>query len=321
MFLQVPSCTLPVLLLNMLPRCLMSKCRCIRCIHVCVPIATHASGVLSNGASCLLRHCSPSCLLIEVWLQLARTPSEAELQALRSVLGEQAGKCVSSFPLYHLALGLHLYYRLLTLVGDSLTLDQYIHFITGDLADLNTGCDPGCDTGCEVDEEIVNRQEDATEKVDPSSAEVQTPAGDLNMQGAPAEDLNTPGASSEAQSPGPNEPGHHLRGASAAFMLGVFLLEVVAHGLSRDSKVYEVEPEVIRGKGKNVKCPRDGKLGAAYVDCVPNGQAGPASVMLSYGWAYTVGDIVDTLTEFCRTSGRCAESTYFWICCLCINQQ
>ena len=173
----------------------------------------------------------------------------------------------------------------------------------------------------EVEEEIVNRQEDATEQADPSSAEVQTPAGELNMQDALAADPHTPGAGAEAQSPGPNEPGHHLRGVSAAFMLGVFLIEVVAHGLSRDSKVYEVEPEVIRGKGKNVTCPRDGKLGAAYVDCVPNGQAGPASVMLSYGWAYTVGDIVDTLTEFCRTSGRCAESTCFWICCLCINQQ
>ena len=141
------------------------------------------------------------------------------------------------------------------------------------------------------------------------------------MQDALAADPHTPGAGAEAQSPGPNEPGHHLRGVSAAFMLGVFLIEVVVHELSRDSKVYEVEPEVIRGKGKNVTCPRDGKLGAAYVDCVPNGQAGPASVMLSYGWAYTVGDIVDTLTEFCRTSGRCAESTCFWICCLCINQQ
>ena len=165
----------------------------------------------------------------------------------------------------------------------------------------------GCDTGCEVEEEIVIRQEDATEQV--------------QTRGALAEDLNTPGAGAEVQSPGPNEPGHHLRGISAAFMLGVFLLEVVAHGLSRDSKVYEVEPEVIRGKGKHVKCPRDGKLDAAYIDCVPNGPAGPASVMLSYGWAYTVGDIVDTLTEFCRTSGRAAESTCFWICCLCINQQ
>ena len=127
--------------------------------------------------------------------------------------------------------------------------------------------------------------------------------------------------SAEAQSPGPIDPGHRLRGVSAAFMLGVFLIEVVAHGLSRDSNVHEVEPEVIRGKGKSVVCPRDGKPGAAYVDCVTNGQAGQASVMLSYVWAYTVGDIADTLLEFCRTSGRAAEDTHFWICCLCINQQ
>jgi len=146
-------------------------------------------------------------------------------------------------------------------------------------------------------------------------------AEDLSMQGAPTEDLSSQDASAEVQSPGPNDPGHLLRGVSAAFMLGVFLLEVVAHGLSRDSNVHEVEPEVIRGKGKDVQCPRDGKLGAAYVDCVPNGQAGLASVMLSYSWGYTTGDIADTLQEFCRTSGRCAKSTFFWVCCLCINQQ
>ena len=163
---------------------------------------------------------------------------------------------------------------------------------------------------------------DATdeEQVDARSAEVQSPGS----QCTPAEAPSTQGAppeGAEVQSPGPNDPGHLLRGVSAAFMLGVFLLEVVAHGLTRDSKVYEVEPEVIRGKGKDLQCPRDGKLGAAYVDCVPNGQAGPASVMLSYSWGYTTGDIADTLQEFCRTSGRCAKSTFFWVCCLCINQQ
>ena len=104
-------------------------------------------------------------------------------------------------------------------------------------------------------------------------------------------------------------------------MLDTFLAEVVKKGLSIDSKVYEVEPKVIRGKGKDVVCPRDGKLGAAYVDCVPNDQAASASVMLSYTWSYTVGDIVDTLLEFCSTSGRDPNKTCFWICCVCINQQ
>ena len=118
-----------------------------------------------------------------------------------------------------------------------------------------------------------------------------------------------------------NEPGHRLRGVSATCLLNVFLPEVEAAGLSVDSNVYEVEHKVLRDKGKSVLCPRDGKQGAAYVDCVPNGQAGEASVMLSYSWAYTVADIVETLLDFCDTSGRNPENTFFWISCLCDNQQ
>ena len=121
--------------------------------------------------------------------------------------------------------------------------------------------------------------------------------------------------------PGPNAPGHHLRGLSASYMLDVFLAEVAAAGLSSDSEVREVEPSVIRGKGRDVICPRDGRLGSAYVDCVPNAHAGLSSVMLSYGWSYTVGDVVDTLMQFCDTEGRDPADTRFWICCVCINQQ
>ena len=119
----------------------------------------------------------------------------------------------------------------------------------------------------------------------------------------------------------PNARGHHLRGLSATYMLDVFLAEVAAVGLSSDSKVYEVEPSVIRGKGKDIICPRDGRLGSAYVDCVPNEHVGLSSVMLSYGWSYTVGDVVDTLTQFCDNEGRDPADTRFWICCVCINQQ
>ena len=124
-----------------------------------------------------------------------------------------------------------------------------------------------------------------------------------------------------ARSPGPDDPGHLLRGISPMYLLNTFLPEVLAQGLSSTSNVHEVEPQVIRGKGKHVMCPRDGKLGAAYIDCVSNGQTGQASVMLSYTWRYPVGDIVDTLLDYCRNSGRDEETTFFWICCICLNQQ
>ena len=112
-----------------------------------------------------------------------------------------------------------------------------------------------------------------------------------------------------------------MRGLSATYMHDVFLDEMVAKGLPVTAKVFEVEPVVIRGKGKDEICPRDGKRGAAYVDCVPNGPAGLASVMLSYGWQYSVRDVVDTLQQFCFTSCLDPNDTRFWICCVCINQQ
>ena len=42
--------------------------------------------------------------------------------------------------------------------------------------------------------------------------------------------------------------------------------------------------------------------------------------MLSYTWRYKIGDIVDSLKEYCVGSKLSADSTYIWMCCFCINQ-
>ena len=101
-------------------------------------------------------------------------------------------------------------------------------------------------------------------------------------------------------------------------------LGVTPTSLQRSYSVYDIEPTVIREKGRNVVCPRDGKLGAAYVDCVGVAQgAGMATHMLSYTWGYSVEtDIVDGLKEFCKNSEPHLDpsGTHFWICCFCINQ-
>merc|ERR1712118_408524 len=39
---------------------------------------------------------------------------------------------------------------------------------------------------------------------------------------------------------------------------------------SDGANVYEVEPTLIRPVGAKVHCPRDGMLGASYVDCKPS---------------------------------------------------
>jgi len=42
--------------------------------------------------------------------------------------------------------------------------------------------------------------------------------------------------------------------------------------------------------------------------------------MLSYTWSYTLGEVVDSLTEYCSSRSLNPRKTYVWICFLCINQ-
>lgn len=115
--------------------------------------------------------------------------------------------------------------------------------------------------------------------------------------------------------------GHRNRGISVEHLLRELIVQVERQGQSREAKVYEIEPTVIRPKGEAVRCPRDGKMGAAYVDSVFGPwNAGAAQFMLSYTWGYAVGDIVDTLEDFCLSRDLAPRSTYIWMCCLCINQ-
>ncbi|CAB9520079.1 Kinesin light chain (Partial), partial [Seminavis robusta] len=101
---------------------------------------------------------------------------------------------------------------------------------------------------------------------------------------------------------------------------------ITGNFLSRHSKIYEIEnlrgpPGVIRTKGANTVCPIDGRLGAAYVHTLQGeDHVGEATHMLSYSWDYSIGDIVDTLSDFCHQHKLHPKRTYIWICCLCVNQ-
>ena len=72
-----------------------------------------------------------------------------------------------------------------------------------------------------------------------------------------------------------------LRGVSVWHLKHVLLEEVRQTGGSEDSKIYEIEPLVIRPKGPNLICPRDGRTGTAYVDAIGDEAAGRANFMLS----------------------------------------
>lgn len=120
--------------------------------------------------------------------------------------------------------------------------------------------------------------------------------------------------------------GAEMYGVSVHFLQNHFLEEVYGAGHSLDSTVYDIEdlrgpPGMVRQRGLNVRCPIDGKLGAAYVHCLEGDHnVGPATHMLSYTWGYSIGDIVGTLVDFCKKEKLNFERTYFWICFLCVNQ-
>lgn len=91
-----------------------------------------------------------------------------------------------------------------------------------------------------------------------------------------------------------------LLAISVHYLATSFLEEVIAAGLDRTSSIYDIENStsdngddalssslgVIRLKGVDVKCPIDGRKGAAYVHCIQGDHnVGIANFMLSYSWS------------------------------------
>jgi len=92
------------------------------------------------------------------------------------------------------------------------------------------------------------------------------------------------------------------------------------HSSSGSVKIYEILDTVICPIGEQVECSRDGRKGAAYVDAIGEEDAAPATHMLSYTWGYTVQSIVSSLSKYCEDNDLDPKKTFFWICCLCVNQ-
>jgi len=110
------------------------------------------------------------------------------------------------------------------------------------------------------------------------------------------------------------------RAPSVHFLKYYFRADVEAGGFAPDSSVYEIEADIIRARGSDVLCPRDGKLGAAYVDTLSNDEnVGLATHFLSYAWGNSVQDIVDSLAAWQERRDLDPRRTNVWLCCLCEN--
>eukprot|EP00040_Diaphanoeca_grandis_P005698 m.284010 g.284010 ORF g.284010 m.284010 type:complete len:199 (+) comp169335_c0_seq1:150-746(+) len=86
-------------------------------------------------------------------------------------------------------------------------------------------------------------------------------------------------------------------------------------GLDRatDAKIYHMVNAYGKPAGAKTKCPRDGKVGAAYVDTLRgDDNVGVATALLSYSWGYKVQDVVDALVEWTSKEERDPKTTYIW---------
>lgn len=71
------------------------------------------------------------------------------------------------------------------------------------------------------------------------------------------------------------------------------------------------------GKPEGLKklCPRDGKMGCAYVDTLTKrDDVGRADALLSYTWGYKVLSVGSALQRWTKRSRRDPKRTYVWIC-------
>eukprot|EP00927_Polykrikos_kofoidii_P052095 TRINITY_DN4586_c0_g1_i1.p1 TRINITY_DN4586_c0_g1~~TRINITY_DN4586_c0_g1_i1.p1 ORF type:complete len:917 (-),score=137.23 TRINITY_DN4586_c0_g1_i1:3-2753(-) len=119
----------------------------------------------------------------------------------------------------------------------------------------------------------------------------------------------------------PGAPGDPWRGLSVHYLTTVLKEELARYGFTLKSTIHEIEPGLIRRRGQDVVCPRDGLLGAAYVDAVEGAEyVGRATQMLSYTWNYSVGDIIEGLAGWCRRNKTREDHVRVWICCFCVNQ-
>jgi tetratricopeptide (TPR) repeat protein len=108
-----------------------------------------------------------------------------------------------------------------------------------------------------------------------------------------------------------------IEGISVHALKHTFLQgEVLDAGLSKDATFHQVWESKTKDTNKNCES------GQTYIDCLKGKEnIGPAKVMLSYNWENdSIGDIVETLMEFCESNSRDPKDTYVWIDYLCMDQ-
>jgi len=89
-----------------------------------------------------------------------------------------------------------------------------------------------------------------------------------------------------------------------------------------DGDIWHMVQSFVKPASARTVCPRDGEMGAAYVDTLRGKEvASKATALLSYSWQYLFEEIIVALADWTSSGGgRAPTRTYFWICSFCLNQ-
>jgi len=115
---------------------------------------------------------------------------------------------------------------------------------------------------------------------------------------------------------------HSCSGVSVHNLKTSLLDAVYDAGLDKGATLYEVETCVLKSLGSSIRCPRDSRMGAAYVDTLHGeDHSGAATHLLSCCKGTSVGDVVGALDRYCREAGLSPKRTYVWHNSLCMNHR
>ncbi|GFH54306.1 hypothetical protein CTEN210_10782 [Chaetoceros tenuissimus] len=107
--------------------------------------------------------------------------------------------------------------------------------------------------------------------------------------------------------------------------VSVFFLENTLQAEIRDSSkpnanLDTIEESVLKKKGSQTLCPRDGNLGASYVDCLDGPEnVGKANLILSFDERSDIQGVLQALVRYCEDHNLEKKETYVWTSCLCEN--
>lgn len=115
------------------------------------------------------------------------------------------------------------------------------------------------------------------------------------------------------------------KGSPEELGVSVFFLETTLQAEIRDSSELDanlrtIEESILKKKGSQTLCPRDGKLGASYVDCLDGPEnVGKANLILNFDDRSEIQVVLQSLARYCEDHNLEKKETYVWTSCLCEN--